>query len=147
MTANVQELLYEYALGALAGEEQQEVERALKEDDQLTSELWAIEGDLSDELGNEVSADLQALLGRYRRSKVVRRRILARAVDSLGPQVNAAFECQSMSRRLAPLVDEALADRDTTAWVAANDSAALACLELLEERGRRVPDRVSVVGC
>jgi DNA-binding LacI/PurR family transcriptional regulator len=41
-------------------------------------------------------------------------------------------------------IDGLLANRDITAWVAANDAVGIACLRLLAERGIRVPARISV---
>ena len=51
-----------------------------------------------------------------------------------------------MRERLLPLASEALAMREVTAWVAANDSLAFVLLDFLARRRVRTPQDLSVVG-
>lgn len=53
---------------------------------------------------------------------------------------------QEVNRAMAPLFRQALEDEGVTAWVGANDATALAAREFLRERGRRVPEDISLAG-
>ncbi len=44
------------------------------------------------------------------------------------------------------LMERALVDKTITAWVAANDNAAMACLKFLRRRRIRVPSTIAVIG-
>jgi LacI family transcriptional regulator len=55
-------------------------------------------------------------------------------------------EGEALELCLEQLFDRALADRRITAWVAANDTLALAAIRYLRAKGVRVPDDISVIG-
>ncbi|MBD3242520.1 MAG: hypothetical protein GF331_18165, partial [Chitinivibrionales bacterium] len=51
-----------------------------------------------------------------------------------------------VTETLRPLLEEALSDSSITAWVAANDPTAMACLRYLAEQRVRVPQDISLIG-
>jgi DNA-binding LacI/PurR family transcriptional regulator len=53
---------------------------------------------------------------------------------------------QELRKYLVPHLGQALASRDTTAWVGANDDVALQCLDYLQLADCRVPEAISVLG-
>ncbi len=64
----------------------------------------------------------------------------------LGARLITAITAQLTESRLEPLLDRAAADRSITAWVGANDDAALCALRYLARRRIDVPGSISVVG-
>lgn len=64
----------------------------------------------------------------------------------LGAQLIPAITAQLTESRLKPLLDRAAADRSITAWVGANDDAALCALRYLARRRIDVPGTISIVG-
>jgi DNA-binding LacI/PurR family transcriptional regulator len=78
--------------------------------------------------------------GLAKRLRVVER------IRGLQDQVGLVLQRELIRPALLPLVGQALRRRDITAWVAANDSVALECMDLLRSRHVAVPGEVSVVG-
>jgi LacI family transcriptional regulator len=73
-------------------------------------------------------------------------RVAASVVTSLHAQVSDSLQWAQMEEQLKPLMRRALENADSTAWVAANDYMALACLRFLRQEGLAVPGRLSVAG-
>jgi DNA-binding LacI/PurR family transcriptional regulator/DNA-binding transcriptional regulator YhcF (GntR family) len=69
-----------------------------------------------------------------------------RAVRSCGDDIRMAIRREAMHERLSVLLEQALAQRAATAWVAASDEFALDCIEFLAGHGLEVPGDISVVG-
>jgi len=59
--------------------------------------------------------------------------------------LSAAIEQDAMGVALEPVLEQALADTRTTAWVVASDSIALLCLDFLRRHAVPVPERISVM--
>jgi hypothetical protein len=57
-----------------------------------------------------------------------------------------AIEHDAMGAALEPLLEQALARRTATAWIASSDSIALLCLDFLRRHRVAVPEQISVVG-
>jgi DNA-binding LacI/PurR family transcriptional regulator len=62
--------------------------------------------------------------------------------NHLGPFLGA----KRLQVRMAPVFEEALADRECTAWVGLSDLAARTALSFLRSRGVRVPEDISLIG-
>ncbi|MBD3164962.1 GntR family transcriptional regulator [bacterium] len=67
-------------------------------------------------------------------------------VGHLRRKVDMSFKAILLRRYLEPLCEQALADPAISAWVVANDPAALLALSFLEKRGVKVPQQISVIG-
>ncbi len=72
--------------------------------------------------------------------------VLGRALNGLTNRINDAVVREVLRDELDPLLREAIAHRDITAWVAANDAIGIHCLDFLTRRGIAVPRDISVVG-
>jgi hypothetical protein len=77
--------------------------------------------------------------GGWARNRVAR----SRAAGRLRFHVSAALNRLALHRTLVPLLEKALSDSAVTVWVTTG-AAALECLDFLEERGKRVPQDISV---
>jgi DNA-binding transcriptional regulator YhcF (GntR family) len=73
-------------------------------------------------------------------------RTLKRALQRFRERLAGVQGDEAAYEMLEPAVEQALAVRDATAWVAWNDQTALRCLELLERRGVRLPQDLSLAG-
>lgn len=69
-----------------------------------------------------------------------------RVLHSLEQQVPSVLQREAYAHGMLPLMEAALADEQATVWVAADDDTALPCIQFLHERGRRVPEDISVAG-
>lgn len=50
------------------------------------------------------------------------------------------------AEKMATILEEALSNRDMTAWVAVNDTVAVICMDFLAARTVAVPERISIIG-
>lgn len=71
---------------------------------------------------------------------------LSRPLADLRSNISLFQKSHMLSSALAPLLRSALQDRSITAWVAANDTVAMTCLDFLKAEGIAVPGKLSVVG-
>jgi len=74
----------------------------------------------------------------------VRTALRAQAIAE--PLLGAPHEIAMLENHMQDLMRQALDRRDTTAWVGANDAAALVCLDFLARATVAVPGRLSVAG-
>jgi DNA-binding LacI/PurR family transcriptional regulator/DNA-binding transcriptional regulator YhcF (GntR family) len=91
-------------------------------------------------------SELAWLTDRLQRRERPRERRLARAVRRLSGDLVAAMTWADVEDKLAPLMEQALAAKGASAWVAANDPLALTCLDFLRRRGVRVPQDIALAG-
>ena len=89
--------------------------------------------------------DVDWLLGTGLGPQRPRQTRLRRALSRLKPQLNAMMQWSQVEDNLVPLMQRALTS-GATAWLAANDQMAFACLEFLRGRGVAVPNDISVMG-
>jgi DNA-binding LacI/PurR family transcriptional regulator len=61
-------------------------------------------------------------------------------------RMGEALDDEAARELQRPLFERALAYHDVTAWVCASDGPGVQALEFLAERGKRVPQDISVVG-
>lgn len=71
---------------------------------------------------------------------------LARAIKGVSSYVSLRMDREFVARHLTPLLEMALARRDITAWVAANDNIALEAQDFLAGHGRKTPRDLSLIG-
>ncbi|MBD3243345.1 MAG: GntR family transcriptional regulator [Chitinivibrionales bacterium] len=71
---------------------------------------------------------------------------LHRALEALRQQTHLSVLAQMYRHGAAPYVEEALSHPGVTAVVGANDWVAMECLDVLKQRGVRVPQEMAVVG-
>lgn len=76
------------------------------------------------------------------RQREVARRTLEGLFDATMAETRRAMEAAN----LYPMLDEALADRTITAWVASTDAVAIDCLNYLRAKGVAVPGKIDLVG-
>jgi DNA-binding LacI/PurR family transcriptional regulator len=88
-----------------------------------------------------VSRSIPQLETMYRHNPVVARTLLW-SEDQIRRFMQAYAQLNRKFQALEPI----LRDTGITAWVADNDVTAVLCLDLLQKRGIRVPEQVSVVG-
>lgn len=74
------------------------------------------------------------------------RRTLARTLQAFRRTLTRNMEYEERREFLRPLLDNALSESATTAWVGCSDDVAIQCLDYLRDHDRAVPHDISVLG-